>query len=144
MRAALAEAVGVIEHSPQRLVDLREEHLRRALYVALESRLPGQARKEIGLKLAAFRGVGGFDLLVDRAPGGAVAWLGEVKWSYTARSKIFEALWDAVKLCLAAVEHGATRCWLITGAPRSQWKSAESRELFAAGTISLTVCGRRR
>jgi hypothetical protein len=62
---------------------------------------------------------------------------GEVKWSFPARSKIFEAVWDAVKLCLAAAEHGASRCWLITGAPDAQWSVAESRALFATGTVSF-------
>lgn len=135
LRAALTTARETIEEDARRLVDLREEDLRRAIFSVLWGRLPRLVRKEETLALEAFRGVGGFDLLVGRSPGGAVAWLGEVKWSYTKRTKIFEAIWDGVKLCLAAAEYGAARCWLITGAPNSQWRSAECRELFLAGTV---------
>jgi hypothetical protein len=137
VRAALVETAQIVERDTRGLVDMREEDVRRALFDALASRLPGRVRKEHALTLAAFRGVGGFDILVDRWPQGAVAWLGEVKWSYTTRTKIFEAVWDAVKLCLGAAEHGAARCWLVTGAPNAQWRAAECRELFGAGTVSF-------
>jgi hypothetical protein len=137
LRAALAEVVAAIEGDPRPLADMREENLRGALQRSLSSQLPGHVRKEQTLDLPAFRGVGGFDILVDRAPGGAVGWLGEVKWAYTTRSKIFEAVWDAVKLCLAADVHGASRCWLITGAPNHQWAATETRQLFIDGTANF-------
>lgn len=137
LRAALVQAAETIERADQRLTDLREEHLRTAVYEALDARLPGHVRKEQTRELAAFRGAGGFDVLVDRSPGGEIAWLAEVKWSYTTRSKIYEAAWDAVKLCLAAAEHHVARCWLITGAPAAQWAATETRELFVAGPASF-------
>lgn len=137
LRAALSAAAGVVERDPRPLSGVREEDLRTPLHAGLADALPGRVRKEQTLELKAFRGVGGFDLLVDRSGGGPVCCLAEVKWSYTGRSKIFEAVWDAVKLCLAAREHGATRCWLITGAPNSQWASAECRELFDSGVLSF-------
>jgi len=137
LRVALSAAAGVMERDTRPLSSVREEDLRTALHAALDGALPGRVRKEQKLELKAFRGVGGFDLLVDRSEGGPIHCLAEVKWSYTRRSKIFEAVWDAVKLCLAAREHRAARCWLITGAPDSQWASAECRELFESGVLSF-------
>ncbi|HEX8102137.1 MAG TPA: hypothetical protein VF533_05975 [Solirubrobacteraceae bacterium] len=137
LRAALAEAAAAIEADPRPLADLREEDLRGVLYRALARRLPGRVRKERSLRLSAFRGVGGFDVLVDRGAGGPAVWLAEVKWSYTSRSKIHESVWDAVKLCLAADEHRTSRSWLVTGAPRDQWATAEAAELFASGTADF-------
>ena len=137
LRAALAEAAAVLERDPRALVDIGEEDLRSAVCCALQSRLPGHVRKERTLELGAFRGVGGFDVLVDRVPERSVAWLAEVKWSYTPRSKIFEAVWDAVKLCLAADGYGVSRCWLITGAPSTQWANTEALALFTGGTVGF-------
>ena len=137
LRAALAGMAAVIATGSRPLVDVREEDLRAGLCLALAKDLPGHVRREQALELAAFRGVGPFDVLVDRSPGRPVVWLAEIKWSYTTRSKIFEAVWDAVKLCVAARSYGTRRSWLITGAPNQQWGTAEARQLFADGTISF-------
>jgi hypothetical protein len=136
LRTALTAAAAIIESDPRPLAEIREEDLRALIYSALAAKLGAHVRNEQVLELPAFRGVGGFDILIDRAPGGPVAWLGDVKCSYTSRPKIFE-VWDAVKLCMAAERHAASRCWLITVAPHAHSATAETRQRFADGTASI-------
>jgi hypothetical protein len=134
LRDALDDAVREIEQHAARLVSLREEALRTALFEALWRRVPGHVRKERHLKVPAFRGAGGSDVLVDRVPERRVAWLAETKWSYTDPPKVFEAVWDAIKLCLQIREHGVARGWVIVGASDAAWGIAEGSELFTPGS----------
>jgi hypothetical protein len=75
LRVALAQAANMIQRDGRRLAEIREEDLRTAVFDALVRQLPALVHKERCLELAAFRGVGGFDVLVDRAQGGGIAWL---------------------------------------------------------------------
>lgn len=137
MERALIAAADALSAREVAMAELSEEDLRRAIFDALTTRFPGLVRKERTLLLDDFQGVGGVDVLVDRVPGQRVAWLAEVKWSYTRRPKIFESLWDAIKLCLCQEQHGATRTWLIAGAPDEQWATAEAIELFRDGEVPV-------
>jgi len=134
LRNALGEAVAELEQHSVAFSDLREEALRTALFEALARRLPGHVRKERRLKVRAFRGAGGSDVLVDRVPERRVAWLAETKWSYTNPPKVFEAVWDAVKICVQIREHAIARGWVIVGAPDAAWRIAEGVHLFAPGS----------
>lgn len=137
VKEAVSRAAKAIDQRPEKLSDLHEEDLRQGIYDELIDHRPGLVRKEKRLPLRSFQGVGGFDLMVNNQSGGTPSLLAEVKWSYVSRPKIFEAVWDAVKLCLAESELGVSRCYLITGAPDDQWIEAESKELFESGTLSF-------
>jgi hypothetical protein len=139
LRDALGDAIGELEQHVAPWVSLREEALRTALFDALQRRLPGHVRKERQLKVPAFRGAGGSDVLVDRVPERHVAWLAETKWSYTDPPKVFEAVWDAIKLCLQIREHGVARGWVIVGASDVAWGIAEGSELFTPGSTDTLV-----
>ena len=72
-----------------------------------------------------FPGLGSVDVAVPRPP-----LLVELKWSYNERrSKIFESVWDAIKLVLLASEYGCTG-YVATGASTDAWSRSESRDLF--------------
>jgi hypothetical protein len=137
LRDAVSDAASALGSDPRPLAELREEDLRSRLSEAMERRLPARVRRERTLRLDAFQGVGGFDVLVDEAPEGRVAWLAETKWSYLSRSKVFEGAWDAVKLCLAEDQHAVRRGWLVTGAPDEHWRDDECADLFGEGVVSV-------
>jgi hypothetical protein len=136
---ALADACASLVRRGVPFADLREEDLRAELCNELATRMPGCVERERKLALRSFQGVGGFDILVRDRPGGHPSAVAELKWSYTTRSKVFEALWDAVKVATAQAEYGIPRGWLIVGASDATWEGAECRELFDPG-----VCGFRR
>lgn len=72
-----------------------------------------------------FPGIGAVDIVVSDPPI-----LLELKWSYDeSRSKIFEGVWDAIKLALLA---GANQHWayLATGASYVAWGESECADLF--------------
>jgi hypothetical protein len=138
LRDALVEAVEDLSPRSAPWATLREEELRSATFQALSRRLPGRVRKERLVRIKAFRGVGGSDLLIDRVPGQRIAWLAETKWSYGQPPKVFEAVWDAIKLCLQMREHRVARGWLIVGAADAAWRIAEGRELFTS-SVTDTV-----
>jgi hypothetical protein len=131
MRAALKT---ISEQSPD-LAAVREEAFRTAIYHQLVARLSGHVRKERKLAIKAFRGAGPSDLVVDRVPERRIAWLAETKWAHALPSKIFESVWDAIKLCLQIDEHKISRGWVITGAPAAAWDEAEGAELFDGGRV---------
>jgi hypothetical protein len=139
VRLSVSEACASLTHRGVPYADLREQDLRAELCKVLGVRMPGRVEPERKLVLKSFQGVGGFDILVRDEPGGHPRAVAELKWSYTKRSKVFEALWDAVKLAMAQDEYGIVRGWLIVGAPVEAWEVAECRELFDPG-----VCGFRR
>lgn len=77
-----------------------------------------------------FSGVGPVDIAVSEPPV-----LLELKWSYDEqRSKIFESLWDAIKLALLAIEHQRFG-YVATGASKAAWKASECADLFEEGSI---------
>jgi hypothetical protein len=139
LRDALHDAVAELEQHAAPLASLREEALRTALFEALSRRLPGHVRKERDLRSPAFRGAGGSDVLVDCVPERRVAWLAETKWSYTDPPKVFEAVWDAIKLCLQIRDRGVARGWVIVGASDAAWGIAEGSELFTPGSTDTLV-----
>lgn len=77
-----------------------------------------------------FTGLGSIDVVLDDPPI-----LMELKWSYDEqRSKIFESVWDAVKLSLLAGDTGK-HGYIATGASHTAWASCESADLFETGVI---------
>jgi hypothetical protein len=137
LRKAIARTADRLLEDPRQFNAMREEDLRTALCEELNELMPGRVRRERTLQLACFQGVGGFDVLVDQAPEAIISMLAETKWSYSSRDKIFEAAWDAVKLCLAQDEHGAHRCWLVTGASEDSWGQTECADLFSTGQVDF-------
>lgn len=59
----------------------------------------------------------------------------ELKWAYGAPAKIFEGLWDALKLALLGPAHRYDALYLVTGASRGQWSNSESADLFRTGEV---------
>lgn len=140
-RSALAGLADELRQAGLPGAEIRErQHLQPLVASHLEGCFPGHVRSGRVLPLDDFQPrVGGFDVRVDRTPGGSPAWLAELKWSYSRPDKIFEAAWDAVKLALARHQyaHTVTRCWLITGASDEMWADTETGDLFAEGEIDV-------
>ena len=59
----------------------------------------------------------------------------ELKWAYHSPGKIYESLWDAVKLALLGPAHAYAALYVAAGASRAEWGASESADLFTAGEI---------
>lgn len=82
------------------------------------------------LQIADFPGVGSVDVVVSRPKA-----LIELKWSYLIPDKIFESVWDAIKLALIGRHHRHDALYLVTGASLTAWSASESADLFATGEV---------
>jgi len=78
-----------------------------------------------------FPGLGAVDVVVSEPRA-----LIELKWSYLIPDKIFEAVWDAIKLALVGLEHHYTALYVAAGASKSAWAATESADLFRAGQVN--------
>jgi hypothetical protein len=77
-----------------------------------------------------FSGLGPVDVVIIDP-----AILIELKWSYEEkRSKIFESVWDAIKLSILGIDRESLT-YIATGASLTAWDSCESADLFEAGLI---------
>jgi hypothetical protein len=77
--------------------------------------------------------VGNVDLTVSEAPGTTTeAGLIELKWSGDGSDKLYEGLWDAMKLSPAQIAGAVIgpRAYLLTGAPKTVWESSSFADLF--------------
>ena len=59
----------------------------------------------------------------------------ELKWAYYTPGKIYESLWDAVKLTLLGRAHSYAALYLGTGASRAEWGASESADLFTGAEV---------
>jgi hypothetical protein len=125
-RAALAE----IEAEGFLGAEVRErQHLDPAVKRSFE-RLTRKTASSIRFQTDFFSGLGPVDVVVAEP-----SILIELKWSYDEkRSKIFESVWDAIKLSILAVERECL-AYVATGASRSAWSNCESADLFSEATV---------
>lgn len=72
-----------------------------------------------------------FDVIVRDQALRALS-VGELKWSYdSSRDKIFEQVWDWVKIgCLLAERPDIESGWIVTGAAAEAWGKSECSDLF--------------
>ncbi|RKQ90859.1 hypothetical protein C8N24_0674 [Solirubrobacter pauli] len=82
------------------------------------------------LRSKDFPRLGPVDVVLERPRA-----LIELKWAHGAPAKIFEGLWDALKLALLGPAHGYDALYLVTGASRGQWSNSESADLFRTGEV---------
>ena len=82
------------------------------------------------LKIGSFGRLGPVDIVSSRP-----RLLMELKWSYELPGKVFESLWDAIKLVMLGAEHDYDKLYIATGAAAEEWAHSESRDLFATGTV---------
>ena len=82
------------------------------------------------LRTPDFPGVGSVDVVLSEPKA-----LVELKWSYLDPDKIFEGVWDAIKLALVGARHGYDALYIATGASLAAWANSESADLFATGEI---------
>jgi hypothetical protein len=82
------------------------------------------------LRTPDFPGLGPVDVIVNEPRA-----LIELKWSYARPDKIFESVWDAIKLALLGPAHGCDNLYIATGASVSAWAASESADLFAGDEI---------
>lgn len=111
-------------------IDVRERnHLDPTAKRTFETLLKGPVAS-IRYRSDLFSGLGAVDIVVMDPPI-----LIELKWSYEEkRSKIFESVWDAIKLSILAVDRESL-AYIATGASLAAWDSCESADLFEAGLI---------
>jgi len=79
-----------------------------------------------------FTGLGAVDIVCERPP-----LLMELKWSYDPPGKVFESVWDAVKLAVLGARHGWSHLYLATGASGREWAHGDCVDLFATGVVDL-------
>lgn len=79
-----------------------------------------------------FPGVGSVDLVVPE-PFALI----ELKWSYQAPGKLFECVWDAVKLGVLATEQDKAAMYIVAGASEQEWARSETSILFDGGRVDL-------
>ncbi len=86
-----------------------------------------------------FRGLGPVDIVAAEP-----RLLMELKWSYALPGKLFESVWDAVKLALLGSEHGYDDLYIATGASLTEWGASECADLFTSGELDpIEAWGRR-
>ena len=107
---------------------LRERnHLDPLLKAACDERL-GERPVSRTLKINQFVGLGPVDVVVSEP-----RLMMELKWSYEAPGKTFEALWDAIKLAMLGAEYDYENLYLAVGASEHEWERGEVKELFENG-----------
>jgi hypothetical protein len=90
------------------------------------------------LMCSTFAGLGAVDVVSSAPP-----LLMELKWSYEKPGKVFESLWDAIKLVMLGSECGYDKLYVATGAATEEWERSESRDLFATGTVDPLLMWQR-
>ena len=78
----------------------------------------------------SFVGLGAVDIVADQP-----RLFMELKWSYKPPGKVFESVWDAIKLAVLGPEHGWTQLYIATGATKEEWGRSECADLFETGTV---------
>ena len=119
----------------------REDRFRRVLRRALEFEVGNLIALEKRVNLGEDwpneppRLLGGVDLLVHYMPGDERwRYLAELKWSAEAHNKVFECLWDALKMLAASRIPYVEAAYVIAGARELDWnRPAPCAELFADG-----------
>lgn len=84
-------------------------------------------------KSDAFHGLGAVDVVAEDPKV-----MMELKWSYALPGKVFESVWDAIKLALLGPVHGFENLYVATGASRLEWDASESADLFETGDRNPT------
>ena len=86
------------------------------------------------LRTPDFPGVGPVDVVLSEPKA-----LVELKWSCLDPDKIFEGVWDAIKLALVGPQHRYDALYIAIGASLAAWANSESADLFATGEIKTTA-----
>jgi hypothetical protein len=116
--------------------ELRERgHLDPFIKNELERRCGSRPRSQT-LRTPDFVGVGPVDVVLADPRA-----LIELKCSYAMPPKIYESVWDAIKLVLLGQRHDYNALYIATGASREAWASSESTDLFDEGQMTPPSCG---
>lgn len=78
----------------------------------------------------SFPRLGAVDVVADEP-----SLLMELKWSYQLPGKVFECVWDAIKLALLGPSYNYDHAYLVVGASNVEWAQTESADAFASGTF---------
>jgi hypothetical protein len=132
-RKALFGAAGELQVAAHEVGVMRvaEADLRAAVRRSLQLLLGARVDPEARLKLVHWPGrLGAADIGVRESPKSSrYTALAECKWC--REDKLYEALWDLLKLALASRELELESAYLIVAAPRSIWeKPARCADLF--------------
>ena len=82
------------------------------------------------LRTLEFPRIGPVDVVLN-APKALI----ELKWAYYSPGKVFESLWDAIKLALLGATLSYGDLYVATGASLKEWSTSESADLFLPGHI---------
>ena len=136
LRVATHATAGALREAPGKIV---EKTLERAFNAAL-THLSGRPCAQSRFALSNWNPQpGAFDSALG-APS-APEMVGEMKWS--SQNKVFEVLWDAVKVC-SALDGPARTAFLAYGFPTRLWdKPVECADLFSPGRRPLVASIRR-
>jgi hypothetical protein len=77
-----------------------------------------------------FEGLGGVDVVADQP-----RLFMELKWSYDPPGKVFESVWDAIKLAMLGPQHGRAHLYVATGASDEEWQDGACVDLFAGRPV---------
>jgi hypothetical protein len=113
------------------LAELRDLHP--VAEAVLGDLFPGRLVSNRKVVIPIWERVGNVDLTVSEALGTTTeAGLIELKWSGYGSDKLYEGLWDAMKLSLAQITWGmiGPRAYLLTGARKTVWESSPFADLF--------------
>jgi hypothetical protein len=123
-RKALFGAAGELQVAAHEVGVMRvaEADLRAAVRRSLQLLLGARVDPEARLKLVHWPGrLGAADIGVRESPRSSrYTALAECKWC--REDKLYEALWDLLKLALASRELELESAYLIVAAPRSMWE----------------------
>jgi hypothetical protein len=86
---------------------------------------------EHAVRFAEWPGVGGVDVALTIAGSISRPVFFELKWG---TGTLYNCIWDAPKMALAAALGACDRAYLVAGAPVTDWSQADGANLFADGT----------
>lgn len=116
-----------------------EALMRDRLIVGLAHTTGAVVVPEKHVEVPGFQGVGPVDVVVKASTSGLPIGMLECKWSQDPkRDKIYETLWDAIKLALAIEPAQNAAAYIVTGASGAVWQSTESSDIFETGQVSTT------
>jgi hypothetical protein len=142
IRDALAGAASFLRADWHHMLEgpRRENRLRASLRRSLEREVGELVEQERRLELGdgwpnlPSRKLGGADLVIRYMPQGEYwRYVLELKWSTPAQRKVWEGIWDALKMLAASQLHFVEAAYLVTGASRTEWINTPAAEIFEDG-----------
>jgi hypothetical protein len=133
MRGALFGLAGDLQLAVHELgvAHVKEADMRRACVRALQAEVGRGVQPERSLKIERWARIGGVDVAITASDGSATL-LAELKWCLS--DKLYETLWDALKMSLATATMDVGLACVVAAAPEQSWAASPLQNLFTSAS----------